>query len=195
MNFIISDDKLNTKLPQVLRAAIHLFVQKGIDGTTIKEIAKAADVAEGALYRHFRSKDELAWHLFSAHLNQFTTDLMTKVLPVTGTRARVRIFIEESFKAYEEDPDLFTYLILREHSELEKFPKTATHPGHLVLKIIEDGQAAGEIRLGNIHVLGGLFIGGVIRMCVLRMYGNLKEDLGQHAPLVIEAVWDLLKAR
>src|SRR5215467_78062 len=146
MNLEFTDRKERTKLPNIMRASVHLFVKKGIDGTTIEDIAKAAGVAEGALYRHFRSKNDLAWHLFSAPLNQFTADLMAKVYPEPTAEKRIHRFVEESFKAYEEDPELYSYLILQEHSELEKYAKSYVHPGHVVMKIIEDGQKSGEIR-------------------------------------------------
>src|SRR5262245_7108304 len=118
MNIIIDKKKENTKLPGVMRAALRLFVKKGIDGTTIKDIAKEAGVAEGALYRHFKSKDDLAWHLFSTHLDSFTKELETKVFAEQGTQKRIHKFVVESFAAFESDPELYTYLILREHSEL-----------------------------------------------------------------------------
>src|SRR5262249_12859990 len=44
--------------------ALRLFAERGIAGTSIRDIASAVGVAEGALYRHFASKDELARRLF-----------------------------------------------------------------------------------------------------------------------------------
>ena len=50
---------------KVDRAAVQLFAAKGVDGASIAEIAAAAEVSQGALYRHYRSKNELASTLFS----------------------------------------------------------------------------------------------------------------------------------
>lgn len=177
-----------------MRAAVHLFVAKGIDGTTIKDIAREAGVAEGALYRHFKSKDELAWHLFSTHLNRLTADLMAKVYPLTTAKERVHQFVDEMFAAYEEDPDLYTFLILREHSELDRFSKLSVHPGHVVLKIVEDGQKSGEIRPGDSSVLGGLLIGGVIRLGSLRFYGRLTQPLPAYRDETVAALWTMLQS-
>jgi AcrR family transcriptional regulator len=193
MKIILDEKKARTKLPQVMRAAVHLFVRKGIDGTTIKDIAREASVAEGALYRHFKSKDDLAWYLFQSQLSQFTTDLVAKVFAQARARERVSVFVAESFNAYEEDRDLFTYLILREHTELAKYASTAAHPGTVALKIIEEGQQQGEIRPGEPLILGSLFVGSVIRVCVVRMYGNLTSDLRKHAGEVARGIWEMLK--
>jgi AcrR family transcriptional regulator len=193
MNLIIDDNKLNTKLPKVMRAAIRLFVSKGIDGTTIKDIAREAGVAEGSLYRHFKSKEDLAWHLFQLHLSEFTMHLSAKVFAQQRTQDRVRAFVEESFKAFDEDRDLFTYLILREHGELQKYSQTYAHPGHIAIKLIEEGQKAGDIRSGEPFLLGSLFVGPVIRVCVVRIYGNLKDPLIQYSDDVAAGIWRMLQ--
>ena len=46
--------------PRIERAALEVFVRDGVDAATTKAIAAQAGVSEGAIYRHWRSKDELA---------------------------------------------------------------------------------------------------------------------------------------
>jgi AcrR family transcriptional regulator len=50
---------------KVERAAVDLFAANGFDGVSIADIAAAAGVSQGALYRHYASKEELRWTLFS----------------------------------------------------------------------------------------------------------------------------------
>ncbi|HYC65098.1 MAG TPA: TetR family transcriptional regulator, partial [Reyranellaceae bacterium] len=52
---------------RIERAALTLFVARGIAETTTKEIAMAASVAEGSIYRYFESKEALAIGLFLDH--------------------------------------------------------------------------------------------------------------------------------
>ena len=46
---------------QLVATARHLFAEKGVENTTIKDIAEAAGVAQGLLYHYFDSKEELLW--------------------------------------------------------------------------------------------------------------------------------------
>ena len=193
MELLLTEKKSKTALPNIMRAAIHNFVKKGIDGTTVEDIARGAGVAEGALYRHFKGKDELAWHLFSTHLNQFTTDLMAKVLSESGLKGRLRVLVHECFAAFESDRDLFTFLILTEHRELQKYPESHMHPGHVALKIVEDGQKEGVARKGTPYLWASLIIGALIRACIVRMYGRIKTDLRKHSEEVSDALWSMVK--
>lgn len=43
----------------ILQAARPLFAMNGFKGTSVREIAKAADVSEALLYKHFKSKEEI----------------------------------------------------------------------------------------------------------------------------------------
>jgi len=43
----------------ILVAAKPLFAQKGFNGTSVRQIAKAANVSEALLYRHFSSKEAM----------------------------------------------------------------------------------------------------------------------------------------
>ena len=44
---------------QILQTAVDLFSQRGFKGTTTKEIARAANVSEAMVFRHFENKEAL----------------------------------------------------------------------------------------------------------------------------------------
>ncbi|MEW6088026.1 MAG: helix-turn-helix domain-containing protein [bacterium] len=193
MNLIINDNKKNTLLPKIMRAAVNLFIKKGVNATTTKDIAKKAKVAEGSLYRHFKSKDELAWHIFSANLNEFSQNLIKAVENKKNAKDKIKIFISQSLASFEKDRVLFTYMLISEHRELNKFPKNFIHPGHVALKIIEEGQKKGELKKINIYVAGSIFVGSLIRLCAVRMYGNIKDDIRNYEEDIFSSIWNALK--
>ena len=51
-------------------AAIRLFVEKGVDGPPSGTSPGAVEISEGALYRHFVSKDDLVWQVFEKPLRR-----------------------------------------------------------------------------------------------------------------------------
>ena len=56
-------NKENTK-EKILEAALSLFREKGLDGTTTKEISQKAGIAEGTLFNYFATKEDLALFFF-----------------------------------------------------------------------------------------------------------------------------------
>ncbi|MFT6657197.1 MAG: AcrR family transcriptional regulator [Maritalea sp.] len=67
-------DKLGAK-QRILFSAFQLFLQHGVDGTSIDEIVRVAAVSRGGLYHHFGSKDvlydEVLEHYFVRGFSEF----------------------------------------------------------------------------------------------------------------------------
>ena len=61
--FYIREDDPPAKR-EILRAAMKLFSERGLDATSIREIARESGYTNPALYKHFAGKEELALHLF-----------------------------------------------------------------------------------------------------------------------------------
>jgi TetR/AcrR family transcriptional repressor of nem operon len=66
----ISKEKAADNRAALIRAASKLFRERGIDGVGVAEISKEAGLTHGALYAHFRSKEELALEALSYGLDQ-----------------------------------------------------------------------------------------------------------------------------
>ena len=66
---------------RLVRAALELFTTEGYHGTTTPRIAKKARVAEGTIYRHFRSKQHLLNELYRA-----AARWATKLVAETGAK-------------------------------------------------------------------------------------------------------------
>lgn len=66
----ISKEKAAENRAALIRAASKLFRERGIDGVGVAEISKEAGLTHGALYAHFRSKEELALEALSYGLDQ-----------------------------------------------------------------------------------------------------------------------------
>jgi len=53
------DQELTPKQKRIMEAAIEMFAEKGYAATSTSEIAKKAEVAEGTIFKHYKTKKEL----------------------------------------------------------------------------------------------------------------------------------------
>ena len=82
---------------QILDAAEHVLLERGLATTTVADVAATAGVAKGTVYLYFESKDEILAGLRVRYLERFA-DAVTQ--PRTRTRPRaseLRHFIEGLF--------------------------------------------------------------------------------------------------
>lgn len=56
----IRKQQTRQRAEQILHAALELFCEKGIEDTSVEEVAKAAGVGPATIYRYFETKAELA---------------------------------------------------------------------------------------------------------------------------------------
>src|SRR3546814_1050327 len=105
---------------KIEQATLALFAAKGVDRTTIGDIARAAGIAEGTLYRHFQSKEELVWQLFSHNYLLLAAQLHALQAGRTGLRAKLAAMVGLFCSLYERDPDMFRFLLLVQHGQLER---------------------------------------------------------------------------
>jgi len=84
--------KISTR-DRVLLAASNLFIQQGFHATSTKEIADQVSLTQPALYRHFKTKDDLMKVLANTYLDR--TEQALKIcnsLPVSPA-ARIYAFV------------------------------------------------------------------------------------------------------
>lgn len=72
---------------KILQAALQLFAKRGYEGTTTKDLAKSAGVAEGTLFRHFQSKKAILIEVATAGWVDILTDLLTELSEMGNYKA------------------------------------------------------------------------------------------------------------
>ena len=67
----------------ILRAALELFIEHGIDGASIEKIAKQAGVAKTSIYRRWTSREALLAQAIEVSRNAtgYTIDLLERTSP------------------------------------------------------------------------------------------------------------------
>ena len=171
------------------RAAIRLFVEKGVAETSIRDIARAVDVSEGALYRHFASKDELVWQVFERHYVEFARRLASLAEGLTGARDRMAAMIRGFCQAHDEDPTLFRFLLFVQHGQLSKLGADTETPVQVMQSVVEAGIAAGEIPAQPAGLATALVFGVVLQPVTFAAYGRLPAVMEPMCDRLVTAAW------
>ncbi|MET3729231.1 AcrR family transcriptional regulator [Fictibacillus halophilus] len=159
INDLINDNEAPTmsdKQQKILEAAIDTFSEKGYAASSTSEIAKKAGVAEGTIFRHFKTKKELLLAIVTPTVAKFVAPFF------------IKSFAKEVFENEYEHYEDFIRVIAKNrlefvrkqfpvlkifiqeiafHDELrEPFQKLFTqHVYQKFKKIIEHFQEKGEI--------------------------------------------------
>lgn len=176
-------------------AAINLFVHMGVDAATTKLIAKAADVSEGAIYRHYTSKDELALTLFMGAHRRLSGLVEAAAEGECGIRAKAAAIVSAYCQAADENWPLFTFHMLSLHRFLPFYQEDGRDPVSVVERLLKRAMLEAELPPADPRVLASMAIGVIVQTAQNRAYGRFEEPLGAHAPLMTAAVEAVLFAR
>ncbi len=136
--------------------ALRLFVRDGVSGTTTRAIAAACDIAEGTIYRHFSSKDELALDLFQRNWEAFATYMERAAARSATARERLEQMVGWLVIAAERQPDLFDYLFIAAPHLAGQEPATAASPLACLKQELADLLPPASIELHLALLMGGL---------------------------------------
>jgi AcrR family transcriptional regulator len=185
----MSRHPFNDTRNRIEQAAIHLFVEKGVTETTVRDIARAVDVSDGALYRHFVSKEELVWTLFERHYIAFAHQLKTLADRECTARAKVAAMIQEFCRAHDENPTLFRFLLFVQHGQLGKLGPDALTPVQVMRDVLADAIASGELPDQSSDLATALVFGVVLEPAQFSAYGRLPVGMVTLANRLTAAVW------
>jgi AcrR family transcriptional regulator len=111
----------------IVTAAFELFDERGFDGTTIADIAEAAEIAPRTFFSYFPSKDDVVFHDFEEKFGMFESWLSERepgMNTIDAVRAGVESMLGEADPEHLEQKRLSRRLI-RENESL------AAHAQHL----------------------------------------------------------------
>jgi len=123
---------------RIMRAALRLFSERGVNATTVEDITNEADVGKGTFFNYFPSKEDILPHLCQLKMGKIrefvsrsmhSEESMDKVLYDLAL-----ILIEE----FEDSPALM-------HSILAAFFSNASARQQLVDDFLEDREILAEL--------------------------------------------------
>jgi TetR/AcrR family transcriptional regulator len=138
---------------QIVDSAEKIFLEKGLEGTTMEEIAESAELSKGTLYLYFKSKEELYFAVNMRGL-RLLTGILESVLDKGLTGAENILELGRAYIRFSKNyPEYFRTIMTCQSAGIEQtdyFHKTLLfEPGSpllVFLDVIEKGNIDGTIR-------------------------------------------------
>ncbi|MBS9476752.1 TetR/AcrR family transcriptional regulator [Ancylobacter sp. VKM B-3255] len=170
--------------------ALTLFAQKGVDGTSVRDIAQATGLSEGALYRHFPSKEELARELFLSRYAALAGEIGA-VDAGGGTLAeKISAVVGLACRLFDAEPALFAYLLIHQHDHLTYVPET---PEANVVEAVARLMRGAGLEAERATLAAAMALGCVVQPAVFALYGRLPGPLTARAEAIAGAVLGIVE--
>ncbi len=144
---------------EIIAAAIQELARHGVNGSTVRRIAASAGVTEGAIYRHFASKEELCDEAYSqivAEMAEQKKEILESGDPV---EEKLRNWVRVTYEYFDLYPEAFSYVLLATHDFSPTLQEIATRQGHLMMQLMEKVVAAGDKPARSASIAWSHFIG------------------------------------
>jgi AcrR family transcriptional regulator len=179
--------------PKIERAALKLFIHDGVDAATTREIAEEAGVSEGALYRHYKGKDELALALFMETHNRLGA-MMAEALSREGSlEEKVRAAVSAYCELADEDFLLFSFHLVSLNRFLPHDKRRDDDPVSITERVVMSLMDAGVIPRGDPALKAAMALGVVLQAGQNKIYNRLPGPFSQHAEALARGVLAVLK--
>src|SRR6059058_5080218 len=138
------------KPQQIIEAAVRVFARNGYYNSRVSDIAKEAGVASGTIYLYFKTKDAILVTLFREKMAAWVTHVRTEIAGEPDPVAKIRRLVALHFSVLENDPALAEVVQVELRQGHKFFRGASAHEVsayfELIGSILEEGQAAGQIR-------------------------------------------------
>lgn len=142
---------LTERQQQIIDESIRIIANKGIQGLTIKNLAKEIGVSEPAIYRHFESKTDILLTILNNFkaMSSFMDDML-KDSHMTAIE-KIEFMFSKIIEIFSEEPShisvVFSEEIFKNDKTLkDKIIEIMDDKEKTLEDIIKKGQSEGEIR-------------------------------------------------
>lgn len=190
----ILDEKKETKRPAIVAAATALFARRGVDATSMRDIADRAGVREAAIYRHFPGKEELAREIFLSWYGWYTGELHRIVSGPGTTTERLREIVGHEFAAATEHSEPFVYFCDNEPRFVHALPAEIMSVRRILTSFITAAQARGEVREGDPKLLADMLSGALCAVALTWLRSGRRKALRLRVTEVTQICWRMISA-
>ena len=135
---------------RIISTARELFLSQGVEGTTMEQIAAAADIAKGTLYNYFPVKEAILGEYIQRAFREKSAGRTQALAELPDTRARSVFILTQLMEGVQAQKEIFEkYIIYQTQNilSLNRGDREKSGMERLATEIIVLGQKSGEIRV------------------------------------------------
>ncbi len=175
------------KRQDIERGVVEAVAVKGLRGTTIQDIADAAGVSPGLLYRYWKNRNDLAGEVYRAHLSDILARLAKCAAPHVRTMDRLRAVVREFFRFADEQPVILRFLLFTQHELGGAVPQDEGVRAFM-RELIYDGVRDGSFRQINPELALQFAFGIVLQPTIAAIYGDIPQPVADHYDEIMSAL-------
>jgi AcrR family transcriptional regulator len=101
----LTEEEQERRRKEIFNASVHLFLSKGFNETSMREIAEAAGIGKSTLYDYFPSKDDILLSFVEDELQKLTEEIQKIDEQTIGAMEKLRqmMFAYMDYLATNED--------------------------------------------------------------------------------------------
>jgi AcrR family transcriptional regulator len=162
-----------------LVAALALFVRDGLCETSVRDIARASGFTNPALFKHFRSKNDLARYLFEFCYLELA-DLVTRAIASESQFDRkLRAVIEDYMTALDRDTESVVWVLDGIRHFWPQMPESVRRRSIVseIRRLLELGRAEGQVTSEiDLQLLTTAWIGTLQQFARFRYFGEFEQS-------------------
>ncbi len=177
----------------LLAAAVRLGAEGGQAATTIRAIARGAGVTDAAVYRHYRSKDDLLWRAYERSVEEMIREKRHLAHSDAPLREKLGEWVRLTYAYFDKNPQAFNFVLASPHVAKASDRSSTTGQGELFLSMITRAIQAGEARPMEPVVALSHFSGVLLNVPRLINEGALKGPASAYAEDVSQTAWRIVR--
>ena len=161
----LTKEEQESRRHEIFHKVVNVFLKKGFQETSMREIAEAAGLGKSTLYDYFKTKDEILVYFFEDSFNDLTEAAQTLAMQNITADKRLRQVTEMYFENMQANKNLFLKLAMesqRLKMESQKQIQANRHAFQdLIRALIDEGIREGVFRKVNSLLAARLLLGAI----------------------------------
>ena len=192
-------EKFSNRQIEIMEAATNRISKFGIQNLTVKTLAEDIGLSEPALYRHFKSKNEILLSLLSYFKSEMKNRIQSLPFKPNNTEGdKLRAIFNSQLQTFTNKPAIVSVIFAE---SIFHFDDILSHKVSEIMHMMQDyvnaniteGQESGTYnKIITSSTLTTIILGG-IRMVVLKWkISGHKSDLIKDGMAVLEAILKMI---